>query len=167
MSAEQREPVKGLPDGALQGWLTDARPGLVLNEEGSLELWMLLEVSVAAGWGPEEFTLAVRPLEGADPYRFAAELTGAADAVVLQEGRKLQVDRQVLAEHKRRARLEQRQIREAMVEVAVEASSCEFCQRPVSFVVEGTRLCKRHAEELGVRPHGKVGEPEPVEEPES
>lgn len=155
-----------LPDDALQGWLTQAQTGLVLSEDGELELWVLLDVDVATADGPESFRLALRPLAGADPYVFAADLQGTADAIVRQAGRELQASEQAMAEHRRQQRLEARRVRERATEAALVASTCDFCQRPVSFVVEGARLCKRHAEELGVRPHGKVGEPEPGELPE-
>lgn len=38
------------------------------------------------------------------------------------------------------------------------ALTCSRCSRPVSIIdTDGSRYCKRHAEELGIRPRGKIG----------
>lgn len=129
---------------------------------GQVELWLELELELVGGaMNGRTITMAVL-MDACDPYELAGELAGIADEVVKQVGRDRGLDEQEQRELVRRQRIREK-ARRAEVAEAVAASGathCDFCQRSVAFVVEGAKLCKRHAEELGVRPHGKVGEPE-------
>lgn len=143
----------------------EGRPMLLARAEGGAELW--LDVLLQFSDGCEVPTALL--LDVCDPYELAGELLGVADELVRQVALDHQADAQEERELLRRMRLKAKRRRE---EVALQvrasgATSCDMdgCQRSVAFIVEDTKLCKRHAEELGVRPHGKVGEPDPEELP--
>lgn len=61
-------------------------------------------------------------------------------------------------EYARRARIEgRRQAEQELARAAATIPTCVFCRKRVALIHDGVRLCSRHAEELGVRPHGKIG----------
>jgi hypothetical protein len=95
-----------------------------------------------------------------DPYEVAAELMGCSDVILRQTARDAGIDARgqakIVRNANRLARRARRQHEQAIS--SHESAHCHFCQRSTAFVVDGVRLCKRHAEELGERPHGKIGE---------
>lgn len=160
------EPV--LVEDALRGHgvaeVLECRPVLLARASGGgVELW--LDLLLRFPGGPDVPTMLL--LEVIDPYVLAGELAGVADALVAQTLRDRGADAQQVHEATRSMRLRERRRRQEVSELVLRsnATGCDAdgCQRSVSFVVEGMKLCKRHAEELGVRPHGKIGGPEPTE----
>ena len=145
--------------------LLEGRPVLISRAAGGVELWLELVLDLGDG---AESRLAAK-LEVVDPYLMAGEIAGAADAIVRQVAIDHGADAQATRELLRKQRLRERARRAEVAEqiAASGATHCDFCQRSVAFIVEGAKLCKRHAEELGVRPTGKVGEPEELPEAES
>lgn len=122
--------------------------------ERHLTIRVLLAEGEAANH--REFVLDLGAAESAvSPYAVASELMAAADALLSQEaaerGRESQA-RQLIERMHRRA---ERNRRETAPKI-MEASRCDFCARPLAFVVDGASYCKRHAEEHGVRPRGKI-----------
>jgi hypothetical protein len=150
------------------GRLLECEPVLLARaaSEGGVELWLkcLLEVSD----GTEVPTMLW--LDFIDPYALAGEIAGVADALVAQTLRDKGADARQVYEATRQQRLRERRRRDEVKEQVQDSQATECdadgCHRSVSFVVEGMKLCKRHAEELGVRPTGKVGDPEEGELPE-
>jgi hypothetical protein len=176
MTRQEKKPGLPLPEATtvaeawggrevLRAELLEGHPLLLTREQGGTpELWLELTMMLETG---EELELALR-LQYVDPYLMAGEIAGVADALVRQVARDTQANAQEERELVRKQRLRERRRRDEVAEqvAASGATSCDYCHRSVAVLVEGAKLCKRHAEELGVRPHGKVGEPEPGELPE-
>jgi hypothetical protein len=143
----------------VQASMLDARPVLITKGTGEgVELWLELDLELVVEGAP--YGLAVAALvEYVDPYVLAGELMGLADSIVQQVALDRGADEREAGKLLRSQHLKQRRRRREVAEqvAASGATHCDFCQRGVAFVVEGSRLCKRHAEELGLRPHGKIG----------
>jgi hypothetical protein len=93
-----------------------------------------------------------------NPNELAGELEGCAATIVRRIALDVGLDAQEAAQHARRiAREERLKTRAETEEHSLPNVTCDFCGRSVAVIVEGARLCNRHAEELGVRPHGKIG----------
>jgi hypothetical protein len=93
-----------------------------------------------------------------NPNELAGELEGCAATIVRRIALDVGLDAQEAAQHARRIVREERvKARTETREQALPNVTCDFCSRSVAVIVEGARLCSRHAEELGVRPHGKIG----------
>lgn len=97
--------------------------------------------------------------EKIDPYILAGDLMAAGDALIraiaLEDGLDVQAVAQAQRRARRMARVARRQLGEKIE--SSEATKCEVCKaRPVAFVVDGRRYCKRCIPE-DERPKGKIG----------
>jgi hypothetical protein len=105
----------------------------------------------------KRFAVILGPM--VDPTELAGELEGCAATIVRRMALDRGFDVQEAAQVARRiAREERVKARAETREQALPNVTCDFCGRSVAVIVKGARLCNRHAEELGVRPHGKIGE---------
>ena len=133
----------------------DLVPGVtLLNEERCLTIRVRLAPD--APTNTPEFVLNLGAVGSTlQPYAIASELMAATDALIrmvaAEEGR----EKQAAALIERLHRRAQRGRRETAPKI-MEASRCDFCPRPLAFAVDGVSYCKRHAEEHGVRPRGKI-----------
>lgn len=99
--------------------------------------------------------------EAIDPYILAGDLMAAGDslihAIAIEDGLDAQAIEQAKRRARRMAKIARRQLADRIDKA--EATKCETCKRrPVSYVIDGRRFCKRCAEAAGVRPHGKIGD---------
>ena len=116
-----------------------------------------LDLQCETAEGPRQFAIVLGP--AVDPFEIAGELEGVARTIVEKIALDIGLDAQEAARHAREiARRDRIEARRQTLDHAVENVTCDYCRRSVSVIVEGARLCNRHAEELGVRPHGKIGE---------
>lgn len=108
--------------------------------------------------GEDEATFELNP-EVID--HLIADLRALRDEMIRISGLESVEDERLRREEDRqlRAFLKKKEDEQYEVErrrLQAEAKSCFFCHRPISLYVEGVAYCKRHAEEHGVRPHGKI-----------
>lgn len=135
--------------------VADLVPGVSLFQ-GERHLTLRVLLAPEAATNTREFVLDLGGWESeVSPYAIASELMAAADALITQEaaerGREAQARRLVERQHRRA----ERHRRETAPKL-MEATRCDFCARPLAFAVDGVSYCKRHAEEHGVRPKGKI-----------
>ena len=96
--------------------------------------------------------------EAIDPYILAGDIMAAGDSLIralaLEDGLDAQEIEQAQRRARRMARIARRQLGEKIEES--EVTKCETCKRrPVAFVIDGRRFCKRCVPE-DARPKGKI-----------
>lgn len=123
---------------------------------GERDVTLDLELEDAGG----ELRRYLLPLADVDPYLLAADLQACADDVLRRAAIDAGLDtiaaESAVREARRAGRIARRQLTEGFQ--GASESTCSYCLRSTAFIVDGVRYCKRHAEEYGVRPHGKIGE---------
>ena len=125
----------------------DPKTGLVVG----------LDLTCETAEGPRQFAIVLGP--AVSPFEIAGELEGVGKTIVEKIALDVGLDAQEAARHARDiARRDRIEARRQTVDHAGANVTCDYCRRSVSVIVDGVRLCNRHAEELGVRPHGKIGE---------
>ncbi len=102
--------------------------------------------------GGRVFTLALPPDQVLE--HLVGDLIAIAKDVLRQDGLEARDLQKAVREIAREARLAEQRTA-SWLQTSPEMT-CGFCSRPTSVIVEGTRYCKRHAEEHGVREHGKI-----------
>lgn len=152
--------------------LDECVPGLSRDSGGDLRVYLRVKVADDSDASPPEFLLELgrlrhlpkgegAVLEGVDPYVVAGALMAAGDSVVrlaaIERGLEAQEAEKLIRKRHRQVKHQRLEEREAVVAV----SSCAYCSRPVAVIFtndegETVKVCKRHAEELGVRERGKV-----------
>lgn len=153
-SSDYYESVADQPTLVVTGW----KVGLLFSE-GARDPIEQARITIAfeledPPHGPFLFEL---PIAGAD--KLAAKILGAVEAwtqVVVREHGISEQERQRVerkAGHDRRAA--QRDGREQIMG-GITRTTCHACGRLGVITVDGTHYCKRHADEAGVRPRGKV-----------
>jgi hypothetical protein len=116
-----------------------------------------LDVHGQTADGERQFGIVLGPF--VDPCELAGDLEGLASVIVTRAAVDLGLDRIEAGKQARKITREARiAARRQTTEQAPQSVTCDFCKRSVAVIVGTSRYCSRHAEEYGVRPHGKIGE---------
>jgi hypothetical protein len=140
-----------LPGGVVERMIEQTREGSL----GSLMLGIQFHCDTAEG--ERTFGLVLGPY--VDPFELAGDISGCAETIakrfVIDEGLDSIQAEQIARKIRRRATS---RARRETINHTSPSVTCDFCNHSVAVIVGTQRYCKRHAEERGVRPHGKIGD---------